>query len=243
MYLQKPVEQLFDLQEDPYETNNLIGENGLVEVKENLRERLDDWMVKHRDTGLLNEGDMMMRAKADGTSVYELAREYTEEDYRDILNAAKEVGKIEDISQINPYLGHRDSMVRFWGLVAVDVYPEDISGLSDRLVNLMEDDSPAVAIKAAEIGIRRAIHSEKAYKVLEKALLHEYEPLVLQAAISTRQLEEKALPLLPVIQNTVMPKYSGEIWGRYRSWSYPMFIGMALDQAQINCGVSIDTRR
>jgi hypothetical protein len=73
----------------------------------------------------------------------------------------------------------------------------------------------------------------------EDVLDHDYEPLVLQAAISTRQLEEKAEPLLPAIENRIMPKYSGNVWGRYRTWSYPMFIGMALDQAMINCGIDL----
>jgi hypothetical protein len=36
-----------------------------------------------------------------------------------------------------------------------------------------------------------------------------------------------------------MPRYAGDIWGRYKSWSYPMFIGMALDQTLVNCGVEV----
>ena len=69
------------------------------------------------------------------------------------------------------------------------------------------------------------------------------EVQVLQAAISVRQLGAKANPLIPLIKEEVFPKYSGDIWGRYRSWSYPMFIGMALDQAQINCGLDIPVKK
>ena len=79
--------------------------------------------------------------------------------------------------------------------------------------------------------------------MLENVLDHDYEPLVLQAAISVRQLEETAESLLPAIENKIMPKYSGNVWGRYRTWSYPMFIGMALDQAMINCGLNVEVQR
>jgi N-sulfoglucosamine sulfohydrolase len=243
MYKEKPVEQLFDLQTDPYETRNLVDEEGMETLVNHLSNTLGEWMVEHRDTGLLNEGEMMMRAVEDQSSVYEVARSISESEYREILTAASLVGKVEESSAILPMLVHEDSFVKFWGLVALDAYPGDKFELEDRLIKLMSDDSPAVAVKAAEIGIRNNIEEEKAYRLLGELLQHEYEPLVLQAAISTRLLEEKAVPLLPLIQQTVMPQYSGEIWGRYRSWSYPMFIGMALDQTQINCGVSIDYPR
>jgi N-sulfoglucosamine sulfohydrolase len=60
---------------------------------------------------------------------------------------------------------------------------------------------------------------------------------------SVRQLGEKAMPLIPVIHKEIFPQFAGDIWDRYRSWSYPMFIGMALDQTQINCGLSITTKK
>ncbi len=243
MYQEKPVEQLFDLQTDPHETRNLINEEGMETLVGNLRNNLKEWMVEHRDTGVLNEGEMMMRAMEKGSSVYEVVRAIPETDFREIVAAASLVGRIEDPASLVPSLTHQNSFVRFWGLVALDAYSGDLSGLEGGLAKLMDDESPSVAVKAAEIGIRNGIHQEQAYERLSAILQHDYEPLVLQAAISTRLIEEKAVPLLPLIQQTVMPKYSGEIWGRYKSWSYPMFIGMALDQTQINCGVNIDYPR
>ena len=61
--------------------------------------------------------------------------------------------------------------------------------------------------------------------------------------ISVRRLGLKAKPLIPIITEEIFPKYSGEIWGRYKNWSYPMFIGMALDQVQINCGIDVPKRK
>lgn len=82
----------------------------------------------------------------------------------------------------------------------------------------------------------------KAYQTLAKYLQSEEETTVLRAAIALRLLEEKAKPLIPLVKVEIYPKYAGEVWGRYKNWSYPMFIGMALEQARINCGEEIRVR-
>jgi hypothetical protein len=61
---------------------------------------------------------------------------------------------------------------------------------------------------------------------------------VLQAAIAARNLKAYASELLPVIEE-IYPAYRGEVWDRYRNWVYPMFIGFALDQTYLNCGLEI----
>jgi len=87
------------------------------------------------------------------------------------------------------------------------------------------------------------MNDQLALQKLGEMLKIDFEPMVLQAAISTRLTGKKACPLIPEIQNEIMPQYSGKIWGRYKSWSYPMFIGMALDQTQMNCGNDIEINR
>ena len=243
MFERKPVEQLFDLENDLWEENNLIDNPELAGLVEYLREKVDTWMLDHRDTGLFSEGEMMMRARQNGHSVYEMARGYAREDFRKIISAAQMVGRINDPAELIPLLEAEDSAVRFWALIAMDAFEGDISPVSSYLDNMLDDPSLSNAVKAAEIKIKRYNDREEAFRVLEDVLGHDYEPLVLQAAISVRQLEEKAEPLLPAIENEIMPKYSGTVWGRYRTWSYPMFIGMALDQTMINCGIDVEVQR
>ncbi|TVR73854.1 MAG: DUF229 domain-containing protein [Marinilabiliales bacterium] len=242
MFERKPAEELFDLQNDRWEENNLIDDPGLEELVGHLRGKLNTWMLDYHDTGLMTEGEMMIRAYENNTSVYEMAREYSRGDMQKILEAAQMVGKADDPAGLESFFTAGDSFVRFWALVALDAFEGDISSVDHLLEDLLHDPSPDVAVKAAEISIKR-YGSKEAYRVLEEVLGHEYEPVVLQAAISVRQLEEKAEPLLPAIENRIMPKYSGNVWGRYRTWSYPMFIGMALDQAMINCGIDVEVQR
>jgi uncharacterized sulfatase len=184
---------------------------------------------------------MMQRAAKDQTSVYEMARNFSREQFAEIVRAAQRVGKIQDPVELVPGLQAASSPVRYWALVAIDAFEGDISGVDSYLTALLRDASPAVAGKAAEIRVKR-YNDPAALRVLEDLLKGEDEPMVLQAAISLRQLGKHAKPLIPAIQQEIMPRYAGDIWGRYRSWSYPMFIGMALDQAQINCGVAIQVQ-
>ena len=242
MYAAKPVEMLYDLENDPLEQNNLVALPQMKKLVDQLAGELDEWMVRHRDTGLLTEGIMMQEAGQSMSSVYETSRAYPTESFREILSVAKMVGKITDLSSAISYLGSELEAVRFWGLIGIDAYEGNIDEVKPNIAELLYDSSPAVAIKAAEILIKSE-DNEAAYKVLRKMLFLEDEVQVLQAAISVRLLGTKAEPLISTITKEIFPKYSGEIWGRYKSWSYPMFIGMALDQAQINCGIDVPTRK
>jgi uncharacterized sulfatase len=242
MYAAKPVEMLFDLENDPLEQNNLASLPEMKSKLDQLALELDNWMIRHRDTGLLTEGIMMQQASQSMSSVYEASRGYTTESFKEVLSVAKMAGKITDISSVITYLESELEAVRFWGLIGIDAYQGNIDAVKPKITALLNDKSPAVAIKAAEILIKRE-ENEAAYGVLRNKLFLEDEVQVLQAAISVRQLGAKAEPLITTIKKEVFPKYSGEIWGRYKSWSYPMFIGMALDQAQINCGIDVPTRK
>ena len=170
------------------------------------------------------------------------SRAYSEESFKEVLEVAKMVGKINDLSAVIPFLDSDLESARFWGLIGIDAYQGDIGQVHSDLIRLLSDDAPAVAIKAAEILIKRK-DNNAAYEVLKNMLLLEEEVQVLQAAISVRRLGLKAKPLIPIITEEIFPKYSGEIWGRYKNWSYPMFIGMALDQVQINCGIDVPKRK
>lgn len=242
MFTPKPVEILYDLETDPLEQHNLANNPEFENKIAELANELDQWMIQNRDTGLLSEGIMMQQAKENKTSVYDISRGYPEADFSAILKAAKMVGKINKPSAILPYLLSEVAAVRFWALVSLSAYKGDIGEVVPNVLPLLSDKAPAVAIKAAEILIKHE-DNDAAYKLMGEMLLLDDEVQVLQAAISVRQLGIQAKPLIPLITEEVLPKYSGDIWGRYKNWIYPMFIGMALDQAQINCGIKVPVRK
>jgi N-sulfoglucosamine sulfohydrolase len=236
MFEPKPPEEIYDLINDPQELKNLINDSVHKDIAADLHEILKEHMIKTHDTGLMNEGDMMVRA-GEG-SVYEMAHDSNRFSPVTVLEAAELAGKVNDIQELNVYLHHTDPAVRFWALNAINAYNGDISSQKDNLLALLDDHSGPNKALAAEILINK-LNEMEALSVLEDALKVENEVVLLQTAISVRNIGDKATPLIPVIKNVVYPRISGNIWGRYKSWSYPMFIGMALDQTIINCSKTV----
>ena len=55
MYQQRPAEELYDLEKDPWELENLAGRADLAEVQAALARRLDAWMAQQGDEGNATE--------------------------------------------------------------------------------------------------------------------------------------------------------------------------------------------
>ena len=51
----RPGEELYDLQADPYEFKNLAADPALVEIKAKLQKELDAWIIQQGDQGLETE--------------------------------------------------------------------------------------------------------------------------------------------------------------------------------------------
>lgn len=51
----RPGEELYDLQADPYEMKNIAADPALAEIKAKLQKELDTWMVQQKDKGLETE--------------------------------------------------------------------------------------------------------------------------------------------------------------------------------------------
>jgi HEAT repeat protein len=142
------------------------------------------------------------------------------------------------LDEILPFLDHSDSGVRYWAVLSIQAMGEKGRPAIGVLRQSVKDESPSVAIASAELLCQHGLYDE-ALPVLGRYLGDEENPtVVLQAAISIRKLGEKALPLIPIIEE-VYPGYRGEVWDRYRDWVYPMFIGFALDQTYLNCGLEL----
>jgi N-sulfoglucosamine sulfohydrolase len=54
-YMHRPAEELYDLEADPWNRKNLIGEKGLAHVRGNLSQKLDEWMEQQGDEGQATE--------------------------------------------------------------------------------------------------------------------------------------------------------------------------------------------
>jgi hypothetical protein len=202
-----------------------------------MRDVLYGWIIEHRDVGLLHEAEMMIRSK--NSSPYQMGSSSETYQIEDILEAANLCGQPgKTTTEILTSLDHPDPGVRYWAVLSIQAKGKDGRTAIDILRQSMKDESPSVAIAAAELLCQYGLFDE-ALPVLGKYLGDEENPtVVLQAAISIRNLGDNAQPLIPVIEQ-VYPAYRGEVWDRYRDWIYPMFIGFALDQTYLNCGLEL----
>jgi hypothetical protein len=110
-----------------------------------------------------------------------------------VLSAARQVGRISDTEELSDELRSPHSGMRYWGLIALEAYEGDISSQRERLAGLLDDPSSAVAVKAAELLVSH-FDDERGLETLKEKLLMDREAVVLQAAVSVRQIGEKPRP-------------------------------------------------
>jgi arylsulfatase A-like enzyme len=237
-YESRPFEELYDLEKDPQELNNVADDPAYAEIKAELSERLREWILQSRDTGFLIEAEMMIRSH--GGSPYDMARDPDRYDLPRILEAAEKVNHPEtSVNDAIRLLKDNDSGVRFWGATALLAMGDMGRTATDELRAALDDESPSVSIVAAET-LCHLGDCRMALPVLTRLLADEEQPWVmLQAARSIANIGTQAKPILPEVRQT-LSKVSGKVWGRYKDWYYSMFTGFALDQTLINCGFEPD---
>jgi uncharacterized sulfatase len=62
----RPAEELYDLHDDPHETRNLAGDPDYRDVKQRLREALEQWRADHGDLGVLPEYELLEQWRPGG---------------------------------------------------------------------------------------------------------------------------------------------------------------------------------
>ncbi len=235
MYLPKPREELYDLQADPHELDNLALSPNHTTVLNGMRARLNAWVMETRDVGFLNEGEVMLRSA--GSTPYEMAHDAAQYDLDRIREAAGRVGDAALLGEaINAGLNDADSGVRYWSAVAAQASNEPLSGAAlTALARGLGDASPAVAIASAEALCTKGGDCGAARTVILDYIQDERPWLALQAAIALRRLGPAACAVSDEVE-AIFPQYRGDAMGRYSSWMYPMFVGFALDQVRLTCG-------
>jgi uncharacterized sulfatase len=147
----KPAEELYDLQTDPSEVNNLAASPAEQVTLARFRKAHRDYELEVRDIGLLPEAEMQARA-ADSTP-YEMGHDPKKFPVERILATADLAtsGRPNVTKQLESAMRDSDAGVRYWGVMGALIRGEkEVNQARDSLQKAMTDASPSVRIAAAE---------------------------------------------------------------------------------------------
>ena len=175
----KPVEELYDLQADPYELNNLAGDPEHAATLERMRNELTHWMLETRDLALLPEAEVWRRADRGEGSAYVMAREQGAYDMESLFEAV-EAANTANVSKCIALLEADDPAARYWSAIGLGFADEPPPEAIDALKAALDDDSAIVRVTAADALISQGEKSSGVVVLL--AGLEEDNPWVQVAA-------------------------------------------------------------
>ncbi|MEX2634255.1 MAG: sulfatase-like hydrolase/transferase [Balneolales bacterium] len=145
----KPVEELYDTKNDPWEINNLADDPAYEEVLKRLRSANQQWMVDIKDSGFIPEAELSRRSG--DTPPYDYVRS-NDVSIEAIIDAAElaTLATENDIPKLKSFLKSDDSAIRYWGATGLLILGEKAKPTMAELKVALDDPSPNVVIVASE---------------------------------------------------------------------------------------------
>ncbi|MEM8667292.1 MAG: sulfatase-like hydrolase/transferase [Planctomycetota bacterium] len=232
LWMPRPYEELYDVQVDPNELNNLANVERLKGVKQRLHDQLKNWIFETRDSGFMPEPEMHRRANGAKLTAFEILQDDTQYPIREILEAAEQASlpNSDDIR-----LGSH-SVVDFWAIqqriIRGDSDPKTVKLLTTQLSHT----NPVVRTAAAE-ALARIGQSDLAVPTFQK-LLQQKEPNLLlyvarSLAISVDNIDALEPDIRHVHEQMLAPPGSPRRW---KDFTYSAFTCWALEWALIKAG-------
>ncbi len=202
----KPLEELYDLQNDPHEIHNLAGSPEHQAILQRLRAAHIAWVGRTLDVGLMPEPEINSLQRKTGRAIYTLTREGAGLPIARLRNVAalgeRGVAARDDMVAA---LGDEDASIRYWGAIGLGNLGQDAAEAASALRKSLHDESPVVQIAAARaLCLLGATGS--ALPVLEKQLQSEHPWVRLNAAIALDEIDERACPALPALRTALGDK-------------------------------------
>lgn len=147
----KPFEELYDLQSDPWEINNLAESKDHFEILTRFRNAQQDQCKQIRDLGFIPEAERLRIS--DGKSPRDTFRSEETYPFSEVLNLANLASdtRQKDTTPFISALSESNSIVRYWGVMGLIIRQTNGGKTGTAiLLKLMDDESPSVRIAAAE---------------------------------------------------------------------------------------------
>lgn len=188
----KPVEELFDVTSDPFELNNLAGDERYEDILRRMREAHKEWSAGIYDSGLIPETILRRWEDQYGLPIYNILRTM-KLPMRDI----QEVAMATDPEKLKKGLKHPNEAVRFWAAYNLgnDVNNVDYQKALPSLDELLQDPVPVVRLAAAR-AICKMSSPDGTLKTITEELKNEDEWVRLYAALVLDELGESSRPVM-----------------------------------------------
>jgi arylsulfatase A-like enzyme len=145
----RSAEALYDLQVDPYETNNLADDPAYREVRDQLRHRLAGWVKGLPDLSMFPESYLVEHAFADPVAFGKRSQDRISR-LVDVADLSL-IGLAAARQRLVEALRADDPWERYWALVVCSSYGEAARDLAGMARELAEDDPERlVRVRAAE---------------------------------------------------------------------------------------------
>ena len=195
----KPPEELYDLQADPHEINNLANDPKFAEELNRMREVHLEWVADTRDLGLIPESEIERR-ESDAGARYNILLNADKDLIARIRNVANlACGGPESLRGLVSATSDVDPVVRYWAAIGIGNLAKHVDGPAPTMRELLNDKAPCVRIAAARALIKLNQRTE-ALSVLQQELKSEHQWARLRAAIVLGEAGEAARPLVPDMQ-------------------------------------------
>jgi len=195
----RPPEELYDIDADPHEIDNLARSADHREIVERMRAILLGEIVESRDLGLIPEFLMHTRA----ATPYELGFHQELYPQKKLLAIAELIrsgsGNRDDYLSL---LADKEATVRYWAVLGLVHLGDKSRSTVDALTSVLEDSSMDVRLEAADALCRLGC-PKLAIEVAVNALEHDSDWVRLQAIEVFKQMGPEARPFIDQIRRAV----------------------------------------
>jgi arylsulfatase A-like enzyme len=203
----RPIEELYDLDADPYEINNLAGKAEYQGTLVRMRKTLFKWMQKSGDLGIIPEPELEKLAKKSDSRYAILRQKENKYLVRDILKVveAGDKGKTSVDTLVGKMSDSRGS-IRWWAARKLGSIGSDAGSAEKVLKKGLRDRSASVRVECA-LALSRIGMEDGVIDVLLSELKNPNPVVRHYAALAIEDIGEKARPALDIFKAMKKSEY------------------------------------
>lgn len=195
----KPAEELYDVNRDSHEVENLADDPTYQEVLCSLRRANREHLVQICDAGFLSESEMMIRS-GEG-SIYDVVHDSERYPLERIMEVAELAANrdLQTLPRLIRWLADDEPAVCYWAAVGCVVRGRNAGSAAAALQKCLRSRSPSVRIASAE-ALCLLNEPDEALVVLTQALEHDRPRVVLEALNVLDNIGQMARPALKTVK-------------------------------------------